>query len=61
MPLASKGQAEETANRVVGAYLVALRPEDSAGPTPLKLREIRRLAGPSVPVPATDTETRHAA
>lgn len=59
--LLSKGQAEEAANRVVGTYLVALRPEDSAGPMPLKLREIRRLAGPSVPVPATDTETRHAA
>ena len=62
--LLSKGQAEEAANRVVGTYLVALRPEDSAGPTPLKLREIRRLAGPSVPVPTVTTavtETRHAA
>jgi hypothetical protein len=56
--LLSKGQAEEAANRVVGTYLVALRPEDSTGPMPLKLREIRRLAGPSVFV---DTETRHAA
>lgn len=59
--LLSKGQAEEAANRVVGTYLVALRPEDSAGPVPLKLREIRRLAGPSLPVPAAGTETRHAA
>jgi len=59
--LLSKGQAEEAANRVVGTYLVALRPEDSAGPVPLKLREIRRLAGPSVPVPAAGTEPRHAA
>ena len=59
--LLSKGQAEEAANRVVGTYLVALRPDDSTGPVPLKLRELRRLAGPSLPVSAAGTETRHAA
>ncbi|MEC8154684.1 MAG: hypothetical protein VX077_07325, partial [Pseudomonadota bacterium] len=59
--LLSKGQAEEAANRVVGAYLVALRPDDSTGPVPQKQRELRPFAGPSVPVSAAGTETRHAA
>jgi hypothetical protein len=47
--LASIGQGEEGENRVVGAYLVTL---DAVTGEPVALRERRRLAGPSIPIPA---------
>ncbi|HAO58269.1 MAG TPA: hypothetical protein DCR05_08970, partial [Alphaproteobacteria bacterium] len=47
--LLDAAQKEEGENRVVGSYLIALQAGDSLSPIPLKLREIRRLAGPSVP------------
>ncbi|RAI00497.1 DUF2849 domain-containing protein [Acuticoccus sediminis] len=46
--LEETGRDEEDANRVVGAYLVALDPESSE---PVLLRERRRLAGPSFALP----------
>ena len=42
--LAAKGASEEAANRVVGAYLMALDPITE---TPVLMRERQRLAGPS--------------
>lgn len=47
--LAGIGRCEEAQNRVVGAYLVILDPATGA---PVELRERRRLAGPSIPIPA---------
>jgi len=32
----------------VGAYLVALKPEETTARIPVKMREVRRLAGPSI-------------
>ena len=46
--LTAAGEIEEAANTVVGAYLVALKPEESTARIPVKMREIRRLAGPSI-------------
>ncbi|MCF3932918.1 DUF2849 domain-containing protein [Acuticoccus sp. M5D2P5] len=46
--LTATGKAEEDANRVVGAYLVVL---DAVTSVPVELRERRRLAGPSFPLP----------
>jgi hypothetical protein len=46
--LAAIGRCEEAENRVVGAYLVVLDPVTGA---PVELRERRRLAGPSIPLP----------
>jgi hypothetical protein len=46
--LTEVGTLAEAANTVVGAYLVALKPEESNARTPVKLREVRRLAGPSI-------------
>lgn len=42
------GETEEAANKVVGAYLVALKPDENTDRVPVKMREIRRLAGPSI-------------
>jgi len=47
--LANIGRCEEAENRVVGAYLVALDPVTGE---PAALRERRRLAGPSITLPA---------
>lgn len=47
--LAGIGRSEEAQNRVVGAYLVALDPVTGS---PAELRERRRLAGPSIAIPA---------
>ncbi len=47
-PLEEVGRAEEAANRVVGAYLMALDPVTSE---PVLLRERHRLAGPSFALP----------
>jgi len=47
--LAAIGREEEAGNRVVGAYLVVL---DPVGGAPVELRERRRLAGPSITIPA---------
>ena len=46
--LTTSGADEEAANTVVGAYLIALKPEETSSPVPLKMREVRRLAGPSI-------------
>lgn len=46
--LETAGKAEEAANIVVGAYLMALDPVSG---TPLELRERQRLAGPSIALP----------
>ena len=46
--LTAAGETEEAANKVVGAYLVALRPDENTDRIPVKMREIRRLAGPSI-------------
>ena len=47
-PLEEAGRREEAANRVVGAYLMAL---DAETGEPVLLRERRRLAGPSFALP----------
>ena len=46
--LAAAGASEEGANTVVGAYLIALKPEETSARVPVKMREVRRLAGPSI-------------
>ena len=46
--LTQAGEKAEAANTVVGAYLIALRPEDTTARVPVKMREVRRLAGPSI-------------
>jgi len=46
--LEAAGKAEEAANTVVGAYLMALDPVSG---TPIELRERQRLAGPSIALP----------
>ena len=46
--LTAAGVSEEAANTVVGAYLVALKPDETNDRVPVKMREIRRLAGPSI-------------
>jgi hypothetical protein len=46
--LAAVGVEAEAANTVVGAYLIALKPEETSARVPVKLREVRRLAGPSI-------------
>jgi len=46
--LSEAGKAAEARNTVVGAYLVALKPEETSARVPVKLREVRRLAGPSI-------------
>ncbi|UOM34694.1 DUF2849 domain-containing protein [Acuticoccus sp. I52.16.1] len=47
-PLEDVGRREEAANRVVGAYLMALDPVTGE---PVLLRERRRLSGPSFALP----------
>lgn len=46
--LEAAGKAEEAANTVVGAYLMALDPVSGE---PIALRERQRLAGPSIALP----------
>jgi len=46
--LTQAGEKAEAANTVVGAYLIALRPEDTTARVPVKMREVRRLAGPII-------------
>ena len=46
--LTQAGEQAEAANTVVGAYLIALRLEDTTARVPVKMREVRRLAGPSI-------------
>ena len=46
--LVDEGARAEAANTVVGAYLVALQPGDTLARIPVKMREVRRLAGPSI-------------
>ena len=46
--LTAIGEQAEAANTVVGAYLVALKPEETTARIPVKMREVRRLAGPSI-------------
>lgn len=46
--LSDIGARAEASNAVVGAYLVALKPEETTVRTPVKMREVRRLAGPSI-------------
>ena len=43
--LEAAGRAAETTNRVVGAYLVAIRPGEN-GPVPVRRREQIRTLGP---------------
>lgn len=45
--LEAQGKAAETANRVVGAYLVAIRPGEN-GPVPVRRREQIRTLGPTI-------------
>lgn len=47
--LEARGAAEEFVNMVVGAYLVALG--DNEPLEPIKLRERRRIGGPSIGLP----------
>lgn len=47
--LETAGKAEEAANVVVGAYLMALDPVTG---TPIELRERQRLLGPSIALPS---------
>ncbi|MEM9220894.1 MAG: DUF2849 domain-containing protein [Pseudomonadota bacterium] len=46
--LGASGEAEEAADVVVGAYLVAVDPISG---DPLELRERQRIAGPSIALP----------
>lgn len=46
--LAAAGLAAESANAVVGTYLIALKPEETTARIPVKMREVRRLAGPGI-------------
>jgi hypothetical protein len=46
--LTQAGEKAEAANTVVSAYLIALRAEDTTARVPVKMREVRRLAGPSI-------------